>query len=96
MNFVTCDHVRCGNLVYDTEPFELVYNSRLEFLLKLNPELKQICNAYHGYASHKEGLKAGINDPCKCSRCIKQKIKLDQSSKKFSEEYKKHLEVLEN
>jgi len=72
INFVTCDHFRCGNLVYDTEPFELVYNSRLEFLLKLNPELKQICNAYHGYASHKDGLQAGINDPCKCSRCKKQ------------------------
>ena len=94
IKFVNCEHKNCGNLVYSTASFQKVYNSKIEFLLKLNPELKRFCNGFHGYASHSKGYEAGIKDPCKCSICITQKIKLDQNSKKFSEQYKKHMESL--
>ncbi len=94
MNLDICDHANCGNLVYTTVPFEIVFNSKIETLLKFNPELKKMCGAYHGYACHSEGLKAGINDPCNCSRCVKQKITMNESKTKRDSINKKYDEIL--
>ncbi len=76
MEFNTCNHSHCGNLVYTTEKYEMVFDTRIESLLKINGTPKQICNAYHGYASHPQGLSAGIKNPCNCSRCVNQMIEI--------------------
>ncbi len=72
MKFNTCDHFFCGNLNYTTDKYEMVFDTRIETILKINGTPKQICNAYHGFACNPQGMSEGIKNPCKCSRCVNQ------------------------
>lgn len=72
MEFNTCNHSHCGNFVYTTVSYEMVFDSKIETLLRINGTPKQICNAFHGWACHPDGLSAGLKNPCNCSRCATQ------------------------